>query len=78
MLCGACKANEMHISKFRRSDVIGLLFLGYPVRCHYCNQRGYASLLDAWRVRTEDKARRVKREAARVAASARADVAKSG
>ena len=73
MLCGACKANQMHISKFRRSDLIGLLFLGYPVRCHYCNQRGYASLLDAWRVHSEEKALKAKRAAAKLAAEVEAN-----
>ena len=45
MVCPRCKATEFRLSGLRFRDLEHLAVLRYPVRCRYCHQRTYGSLL---------------------------------
>jgi hypothetical protein len=57
MLCSYCGSTELRLSRFRRGDLVKLVFLKRPVRCRLCSKRTYANLLAGWRIGQDDKAR---------------------
>lgn len=42
--CPMCYCTSFRLSKLRKGDVLRLLFLMYPVRCHECHQRSFVFL----------------------------------
>lgn len=45
--CRSCGQTEFRVSRLRRTDLIHLLLLQYPVRCRTCKMRKYAFILQA-------------------------------
>jgi len=42
--CPMCCSTSFHLSRFRKTDVLRLLFLMYPVRCVECYRRSVVFL----------------------------------
>ena len=48
--CHSCGLSEFRTSRFRLSDLLHLLILRYPVRCHACHERSFGPLLAVLRL----------------------------
>jgi len=58
MRCDWCGSTNLRTSRFRMPDLFRLICLQYPVRCHGCHQRSFASLFSVWKLPIGPKAHR--------------------
>jgi hypothetical protein len=42
--CSLCYSTDFRQSRIRPSDLLRLVLMMYPVRCHECHRRGYVFL----------------------------------
>jgi len=59
--CLWCESTNVRNSRLRLADGPRLMLLQWPVRCHTCEERYYASVVTAWKLRQATKARRSER-----------------
>lgn len=51
MICPRCGSKTVRFSRMRASDLVRLLVLQRPVRCHICLHRRFANIFTAWAAR---------------------------
>ena len=61
MNCTWCGSASLRNSRLRPADLPRLLLLQYPVRCRSCEERYFASVFFAIKLRAAAKVRREKR-----------------
>ena len=52
MHCLWCGSSRLRTSPLRVSDLPRLFLLQQPVRCHFCNERDYASVFSLRKLKT--------------------------
>jgi hypothetical protein len=58
MKCSLCGSSKIHASRFRRTDLVHLTSLRYPVRCRACLERRHVNLFRLFVLRQLEKRRR--------------------
>lgn len=58
MDCPFCNSARLRNSRTRAADILHLLILHLPVRCHNCQERLYVSIWQAREIRRATKLRR--------------------
>jgi hypothetical protein len=61
MNCLWCGSSNLQSARMRTSDIPRLLLMQQPVRCRFCNERYFASMLSVWKLNATAKARRNER-----------------
>jgi hypothetical protein len=58
LVCRHCRVQNLRISRFRKTDLVRMLLLRYPVRCRECLERDYAFILDVFKLKSGKNDRR--------------------
>jgi DNA-directed RNA polymerase subunit RPC12/RpoP len=57
MLCDYCGSSRVKVSRFRIIDLVPLLIVRYPLRCHHCSHRMFVFIPVAWRIYRAERLR---------------------
>jgi hypothetical protein len=58
LVCRHCGMRSFRFSRFRKTDLVRVLFLQYPVRCRECRERDHAFILDIFKLNSARNNRR--------------------
>jgi ribosomal protein L33 len=58
LACRNCGVRNFRLSRFRKTDLVRVLLLQFPVRCRECRERGYAFILDIFKLKSARNDRR--------------------
>jgi hypothetical protein len=58
LACRNCGVRNFRLSRFRKTDLVRVLLLQFPVRCRECRERDHAFILDILKLKSARNDRR--------------------
>jgi hypothetical protein len=52
LVCRHCGMRNFRRSRFRKTDLVRVLLLQYPVRCRECHERDHAFIFDLFKLKS--------------------------